>query len=115
MTDQAKPGTEGEGREAERTRGRDVAERVATAMLHEIRNVLNPIVSAAYLLQANAHDEAKVRELAAKIERFAKAEERVAAKMRQLLERESASDAHLGPDAGAQRLPAPSSSTRTNP
>jgi signal transduction histidine kinase len=61
------------------------AERVAGAMLHEVRNVLNPIVSAAFLLDANAGDPAKVRELARRIEGFAKAEERVAAKMRELL------------------------------
>lgn len=67
----------------------DAAGRVARAMLHEIRNVLNPIVSAAYLLDANAENPDKVRELARRIEGFAEAEERIASRMRQLLAEES--------------------------
>ena len=70
-------------------RGLAAAERVAGAMLHELRNVLNPIVSAAFLLDANAADPVKVRELARRIEGFAKAEERVASKMRELLAAEA--------------------------
>lgn len=83
-------GREGQG-DAERRLG--AAKRVASGMLHEVRNVLNPIVSAAYLLDVNAGDPVKVRELARRIEGFAKAEERVAAKMRELLDRESGGDA----------------------
>jgi nitrogen-specific signal transduction histidine kinase len=114
MTDQAKVHGEPEHRYDEAAEGRAAAERVGMAMLHEIRNVLNPILSAAYLLQAHAHDEAKVRELAAKIEGFAKAEERVAAKLRQVLEACSAGP-HRDADAGAQPSPVSSSSTRRNP
>jgi hypothetical protein len=58
-------------------------------MLHEIRNVLNPIVSAAFLLDANANDPAKVHELATRIEGFAKGEARIASKMKELLDREA--------------------------
>ena len=68
----------------------EAAERVAAGMLHEIRNVLNPIVSAAWLLEAHANDPEKVRELAKKIDGFAKADARVAAKMRELLDKEAA-------------------------
>ena len=67
----------------------EAAERVAAGMLHEIRNVLNPIVSAAWLLEAHANDPEKVRELAKKIDGFAKADARVAAKMRELLDKEA--------------------------
>jgi hypothetical protein len=76
-------------------------------MLHEVRNVLNPIVSAAYLLEANAHDPDKVRELAHRIDGFARAEARVAARMQDLLDREAAA---LDP-AGAPLHHAPSSSS----
>jgi nitrogen-specific signal transduction histidine kinase len=67
-----------------------VAKRVASAMLHEIRNVLNPIVSAAWLLEAHANDPEKVKELARRIDGFAKTDARIAAKMRELLDEESA-------------------------
>jgi nitrogen-specific signal transduction histidine kinase len=75
--------------EEELDRRLDAMHRVASALVHEIRNVLNPIVSAAYLLEAHAENPQKVRELAKRIEEFAKAEERVAAKRRELLEREA--------------------------
>jgi nitrogen-specific signal transduction histidine kinase len=68
----------------------EAAGRVAAGLLHEFRNVLNPIVSAAWLLEANANDPGKVIELARRIDGFAKAEGRVAAKLRELLEREAA-------------------------
>ena len=54
----------------------EVASRVAAGLLHEFRNVLNPIVSAAWLLEANANDPSKVIELAHRINGFAKAERR---------------------------------------
>lgn len=95
-------------------RGLAAAERVAGAMLHEVRNVLNPIVSAAFLLDANAGDPAKVRELAKRIEGFAKAEERVAAKMRELLAHE-ANHTDLHKAAGASDATAPSSTSVRNP
>jgi len=88
----------------------DAAGRVARAMLHEIRNVLNPIVSAAYLLDANAENPDKVRELARRIEGFAEAEERIASRMRQLLAEESELLEGRAA-AGVDTLPAPSSST----
>jgi nitrogen-specific signal transduction histidine kinase len=68
----------------------DAAGRVVAGLLHEFRNVLNPIVSAAWLLEANATDPEKVRELARRIDGFAKAEARIAAKVRELLDREVA-------------------------
>ena len=67
----------------------EAAERVANGLVHEIRNVLNPIVSAAFLLNANANDPIKVRELASRIEGFAKAEARVLVKKAELLAREA--------------------------
>ena len=74
----------------ERRRRMDSAARVASGMLHEIRNVLNPIVSAAWLLEAQAENPEKVRELAKRIDGFAKADERLSAKMRELLDKEAA-------------------------
>lgn len=88
----------------------DAAGRVARAMLHEIRNVLNPIVSAAYLLDANAENPEKVRDLARRIEGFAEAEERIASRMRQLLAEESELLEGRA-SAGAGTLSEPSSST----
>ena len=67
----------------------EAAERVANGLVHEIRNVLNPIVSAAFLINANASDPTKVRELASRIEGFAKAEARVLVKKAELLAREA--------------------------
>lgn len=93
---------------ADRERRVAAATRVAVGMLHEVRNVLNPIVSAAFLLDANAGDPAKVKELAKRIEGFAKAEARIAAKMRELLDLEAAGD-DAGTTAGVSRAPAPSS------
>jgi nitrogen-specific signal transduction histidine kinase len=66
---------------------------MAAGLLHEFRNVLNPIVSAAWLLEANAHDPAKVIELARRIDGFAKADARIAAKVRELLDREATGEA----------------------
>jgi nitrogen-specific signal transduction histidine kinase len=81
----------------EDTRGEDArrhdleaAARVAAGLLHEFRNVLNPIVSAAWLVEANANDPQKVIELARRIAVFAQPEERIAAKVRQLLDTEAA-------------------------
>jgi signal transduction histidine kinase len=85
MIDHAEPRGEG-------ARRVESAQRVAKGMLHEFRNILNPIVSAAYLMHANANDPVKVRELATRIEGFARAEDRVATKMRELLEREASRD-----------------------
>jgi signal transduction histidine kinase len=75
--------------EEELGRRLEAMHRIASALVHEIRNILNPIVSAAYLLDAHADDPKKVRELAKRIEGFAKAEDRVVAKRRELLEREA--------------------------
>jgi len=66
------------------------AARVAAGLLHEFRNVLNPIVSAAWLLEANANDPVKVIELARRIDGFAKADAKIAAKLRELLDKEAA-------------------------
>lgn len=66
------------------------AARVAAGLSHEFRNVLNPIVSAAWLLEANANDPQKVIELARRIDGFARADARLAEKVRELLDREAA-------------------------
>jgi nitrogen-specific signal transduction histidine kinase len=71
----------------------ETAERVAAALLHEFRNVLNPIVSAAWLVEANANDPAKVVELAKRIDAFARADARLSAKIRELLDKESSGEA----------------------
>jgi nitrogen-specific signal transduction histidine kinase len=81
----------------ERQRGIEAAERVAAGLMHEFRNVLNPIVSAAWLLEANADDPAKVIELARRIDGFAKADSRIAAKLRELIEREAAGEQTQSP------------------
>ena len=82
---------EGEpGMDDARRRELDAAGRVAAGLLHEFRNVLNPIVSAAWLLEAHSTDPERVRELARRIDGFAKAEARIAAKLRELLDREVA-------------------------
>ena len=73
-----------------RRREVEAASRVAAGLLHEFRNVLNPIVSAAWLIEANAKDPEKVIELARRIDGFAKAEERIAGKVRELLDKEAA-------------------------
>ena len=84
----------------------EAAERVANGLVHEIRNVLNPIVSAAFLLNANASDPIRVRELASRIEGFAKAEARVLVKKAELLAREAellhASGIGASPDASSK-------------
>jgi nitrogen-specific signal transduction histidine kinase len=68
----------------------EAAARVAAGLLHEFRNIMNPIVSAAWLLEANANDPQKVIELARRIDGFAKADVRIALKVRELLDREAA-------------------------
>jgi nitrogen-specific signal transduction histidine kinase len=85
MTSDAKPALE-EVRKQEL----DAAGRVAAGLLHEFRNVLNPIVSAAWLLEANANDPEKVIELARRIDGFAKAEARIAARLGEMLDEERA-------------------------
>jgi nitrogen-specific signal transduction histidine kinase len=87
------------------------ARRVASGMLHEIRNVLNPIVSAAFLLEANANDPAKVHELATRIEGFAKGEARIAAKMKELLDKEAAGEQGDSRHAGVPPAPSPHSNS----
>ncbi len=86
----------------------DAATRVGRALLHEVRNVLNPIVSAAWLLDANATDPEKVRDLARRIEGFANADARLAGRMRALLAEES-TRLDDGAGAGAEAPRSPSS------
>jgi nitrogen-specific signal transduction histidine kinase len=84
----------------------DAATRVGRALLHEVRNVLNPIVSAAWLLDANAGDPEKVRDLARRIEGFANADARLAGRVKALLAEETARlDDGTGAGAGAPRPP----------
>lgn len=68
----------------------DAAARVAAGLVHEFRNIMNPIVSAAWLVEANANDPEKVIELARRIDGFAKADARIAAKLREMLDEEAA-------------------------
>ena len=75
-----------------RRREVEAARRVAAALIHEFRNVLNPIVSAAWLVEANAKDPAKVIELARRIDGFARAEARIAERVRELLDQEAAGE-----------------------
>jgi len=86
--------------QVDETRRPDVeaAARVAAGLLHEFRNVLNPIVSAAWLLEANANDPQKVIELAHRIDGFAKADARIAMKIRELLDREAAGRSNGSPE-----------------
>jgi nitrogen-specific signal transduction histidine kinase len=86
MTGDVKPAPPPDAREGEL----ETARRVAAGLLHEFRNVLNPIVSAAWLLEANANDPEKVIELARRIDGFAKADSRIAAKLREMLQEEAA-------------------------
>ncbi len=76
----------------------EAAARVAAGLLHEFRNVLNPIVSAAWLLEANANDPQKVIELARRIDGFAKADARIAVKLQELLDREAAGRSNGSPE-----------------
>lgn len=76
----------------------EVAARVAAGLLHEFRNILNPIVSAAWLVEANANDPQKVIELARRIDGFAKADARIAGKARELLDREAAGLPNRSPE-----------------
>lgn len=76
----------------------EAAARVAAGLLHEFRNVLNPIVSAAWLLEANANDPQKVIELAHRIDGFAKADARIAVKLQELLDREAAGRSNGSPE-----------------
>lgn len=82
-------GGETRGDEARRDQ-LEAAARVAAGLLHEFRNLLNPIVSAAWLVEANVNDPQKVIELARRIAAFAQQEERLVAKVRQLLDMEAA-------------------------
>lgn len=76
----------------------EAAARVAAGLLHEFRNILNPIVSAAWLLEANANDSQKVIELAHRIDGFARADARIAVKARELLDREAAGLPNRSPE-----------------
>jgi hypothetical protein len=78
----------------------EAAARVAAGLLHEFRNVLNPIVSAAWLVEANANNAQKVIELARRIAEFAQPEARIAAKVRQLLDTEAAGQPSHPPQHG---------------
>jgi hypothetical protein len=88
------------GGEAARLPEVDAAARVAAGLLHEFRNVLNPIVSAAWLVEANANNPQKVIELARRIAEFAQPEERIAAKARQLLDTEASGQPSHPPQLG---------------
>ncbi len=74
--------------EADRQQRVDEARRVAEGLLHEMRNVLNPITSAAYLIEAHAGNPVKVAELARRIAEFANANSRLVARMQELIEKE---------------------------
>jgi signal transduction histidine kinase len=55
------------GRDESREARLEAVRQLASGVLHDINNVLNPIMAAAYLLQANADDPAAVRDYTARI------------------------------------------------
>jgi len=85
MTGDVKPTPQPDARRQEL----EAARRVAAGLLHEFRNILNPIVLAAWLFEANANDPEKVIELARRIDGFAKADARIAAKLHEMLDEEA--------------------------
>lgn len=65
------------------------AGRVAAGLLHEFRNVLSPISNLAFLLEQQADDPAKVRELAQRMSRLMQVRPRVAERLRDFLRQDA--------------------------
>lgn len=78
------------------------AGRVAAGLLHEFRNVLSPISNLAFLLEQQAGDPERVRELAQRLSRLTQARGRVAERLRDFLRQ----DAVRFPDASVADLSA---------
>lgn len=76
------------------------AGRVAAGLLHEFRNVLSPISNLAFLLEQQADDPARVRELSQRLSRLTQARGRVAERLRDFLRQ----DAVRFPDASVVDL-----------
>lgn len=65
------------------------AGRVAAGLLHEFRNVLSPIANTAFLLEQQAGDPARVRELAQRIAQLAQVHGRVMDRLRDFLRQDA--------------------------
>lgn len=78
------------------------AGRVAAGLLHEFRNVLTPISNLAFLLEQQAEDPVRVRELSQRLSRLTQARGRVAELLRDFLRQ----DAARFPDASVVDLSA---------
>lgn len=78
------------------------AGRVAAGLLHEFHNVLSPISNLAFLLEQQAGDPDKVRELAQRLSRLTQTRGRVAERLRDFLRQ----DAVRFPDASVADLAA---------
>lgn len=66
------------------------AGRVAAALLHEFRNVLAPVANLAFVLERQADDPAKVRELARRLGEMATVRSRVAERLRDFIRQDAA-------------------------
>jgi len=66
------------------------AGRVAAGVLHDMRNVLGPIANLAFVLEKQADDSAKVRDLAARIAGLTQVRSRVADRLRDFLRQDAA-------------------------
>jgi signal transduction histidine kinase len=66
------------------------AGRVAGGLLHDFRNVLGPIANAAFLLEQQADNPERVRELAARLTRLARVQGRVTERLRDFLRQDVA-------------------------
>ncbi|HEY3288321.1 MAG TPA: ATP-binding protein [Gemmatimonadaceae bacterium] len=65
------------------------AGRVAAGLMHEFRNVLMPIANAAFVLEQQAEDPAKVRELARRLAQMAQVRGRVLDRLRDFLRQDA--------------------------
>jgi len=66
------------------------AGRVAAGLLHEFRNVLGPIGNIAFLIEQQADDPERVRELAQRLGRLTQVQGRVAERLRDFLRQDAA-------------------------
>lgn len=66
------------------------AGRVAAALLHEFRNVLAPIANLAFVLERQADDPARVRELAQRLAALTQVRSRVADRLRDFVRQDAA-------------------------
>lgn len=81
--------------QADRERERRLAAvgQLAAGVMHDVNNVLNPILAAAYLIEAYATDEAAVKEYAQRVARAAQMGVARLARLRQFIRQEPSPDA----------------------